>query len=71
MAVGAVAGLADVLEGDFVRDRGMVVSIDTAEGPLRVLASPIRFSDTDAEYKAPPRLHEHTEDVRPLHSGGG
>ena len=48
------------------RERGMVVSIDTAEGPLRVLASPIRFSDSSAEYNAPPRLHEHTDDLSAL-----
>ena len=71
LAVGAVKELADTLDGDLVRGRDMVVDIDTAEGPLRVLASPIRFSDTDAEYKAPPRLHEHTDDVRPLQSRGG
>ena len=51
--------------------RALSVQFQTSEGPLRVLASPIRFSDTDVEYKAPPRLHEHTDDVRPLHSGGG
>jgi crotonobetainyl-CoA:carnitine CoA-transferase CaiB-like acyl-CoA transferase len=70
LAVGAVKELADVLEGDLVRSRGMVVSIDTAEGPLRVLANPIRFDDSKTEYNPPPRLHEHTDDLRPLHSGG-
>jgi crotonobetainyl-CoA:carnitine CoA-transferase CaiB-like acyl-CoA transferase len=63
LAVGAVKELADALDGDLVRERGMVVSIETAEGPLRVLANPIRFSNSDTEYEPPPRLHEHTDDV--------
>jgi crotonobetainyl-CoA:carnitine CoA-transferase CaiB-like acyl-CoA transferase len=71
LAVGAVKELADALDGELVRDRDMVVDIDTAEGPLRVLASPVRFGDSDTTYKAPPRLHEHTDDVSPLRSRGG
>ena len=63
LAVGAVKELADALDGDLVRERGMVVDIETADGPLRVLASPIRFSDSETEYKPPPRLHEHTDEV--------
>jgi crotonobetainyl-CoA:carnitine CoA-transferase CaiB-like acyl-CoA transferase len=66
LAVGTVRELADALDGDLVRERGMVVEIDTADGPLRVLASPIRFSDTDSDtaYTLPPRLHEHTDEIR-------
>jgi len=64
LAVGAVQELADALEGPLVRDRGMVVDLDTAEGPLRVLANPIRFDDAQTTYSPPPRLHEHTEEVR-------
>jgi len=66
LAVGAVEELADALDGALVRERGMVVEIDTAEGPLRVLASPIRFSDRETEYRPPPRLHEHDDEVLPL-----
>jgi len=61
LAVGAVMELADALDGALVRGRGSVVSIDTAEGPLRVLANPIRFGDSKTEYNPPPRLHEHTD----------
>jgi crotonobetainyl-CoA:carnitine CoA-transferase CaiB-like acyl-CoA transferase len=71
LAVGAVKELAEALDSGLVRDRGMVVSIDTPEGPLRVLASPIRFDDSEIEYKPPPRLHEHTDDLRPSPSRGG
>ena len=60
---GAVRELGDALDGELVRSRGMVVTIETAEGPLRVMGSPIRFDGARPEYRAPPRLHEHTKDV--------
>jgi hypothetical protein len=41
----------------------MVVSIATPDGPLRVIGSPIRFHDAAPEYRVPPRLHEHTEEL--------
>ena len=55
--------LADALDGDLVRARGMVVAVETPDGPLHMVASPIRFGDSETEYRAPPRLHEHTDDV--------
>jgi len=60
---GAVRELGDALDGDLVRSRGMVVPIETAAGPLRVMGSPIRFDGERPEYREPPRLHEHTRDV--------
>jgi crotonobetainyl-CoA:carnitine CoA-transferase CaiB-like acyl-CoA transferase len=63
ITVGAVRDLADVLDEDLVRARGMVVSVDTPDGPLQMIGSPIRFNDAQAEYRAPPRLHEHTADL--------
>ena len=60
---GAVRELGDALDGELVRARGMVVPIETAAGPLRVIGSPIRFDDTPSEYREPPRLHEHTREV--------
>jgi crotonobetainyl-CoA:carnitine CoA-transferase CaiB-like acyl-CoA transferase len=65
LAVGAVKELADSLDGELARGRGMVVAVDTPEGPLRMVASPIRFDDGHTEYRVPPRLHEHTDDVVP------
>ena len=65
MPVGAVKELAEVLDGDLVRSNDMVVSVDTADGPLRMVGSPIRFSDASPEYRPPPRLHEHTADLVP------
>jgi crotonobetainyl-CoA:carnitine CoA-transferase CaiB-like acyl-CoA transferase len=64
ITAGAVRDLADVLDGDLVRARDMVVSVDTADGPLQMIGSPIRFNDARPEYRAPPRLHEHTADLR-------
>jgi crotonobetainyl-CoA:carnitine CoA-transferase CaiB-like acyl-CoA transferase len=64
ITAGAVRDLADVLDGDLVRARDMVVSVDTADGQLQMIGSPIRFNDARPEYRAPPRLHEHTADLR-------
>lgn len=64
--VGAVKTLPEALDGDLVRSRGMVVSVQTPEGPLRMIGSPLRFERTVLDCKAPPGLHEHTADlVRP------
>jgi CoA:oxalate CoA-transferase len=60
---GAVRQLGEALDGELVRSRGMVVAIDTAAGPLRVIGNAIRFDDAPPEYRVPPRLHEHTRDV--------
>jgi CoA:oxalate CoA-transferase len=60
IAVGAVVDLGDALDGELVRARGMVTSVETEGGPLRLVASPIRFDGSSAEYRPPPRLHEHT-----------
>jgi crotonobetainyl-CoA:carnitine CoA-transferase CaiB-like acyl-CoA transferase len=63
IACGAVAELEDVLEGDFLRSRDMVVEMHTEAGPIRVLGNPIRFDGDRGTYNPPPLLHEHTEDV--------
>ena len=63
IAVGAVADLGDALDGELVRSRGMVVTVETTDGPLQLVASPIRFDGQGAEYRPPPRLHEHTDDL--------
>ena len=63
LAVGAVVTLDEALDGDLVRERGLVVAIDTAEGPLRLVGSPVRFDGSTTDYVPPPRLHEHTADL--------
>jgi crotonobetainyl-CoA:carnitine CoA-transferase CaiB-like acyl-CoA transferase len=60
---GAVLGLGEALDGELVRSRGMVVSVETAGDPLRLIGSPIRFPDARAAYGPPPRLHEHTQEL--------
>jgi CoA:oxalate CoA-transferase len=61
--VGEVVNLAEALDGDHVRSRGMVVAVETPEGPLRMVGNPIRWTNAPQEYRVPPRLHEHTREV--------
>jgi crotonobetainyl-CoA:carnitine CoA-transferase CaiB-like acyl-CoA transferase len=61
--VGAVVSLADALDEELVRSRGMVVSVDTADGLLNMVGNPIRCTDARQEYRPPPRIHEHTGEV--------
>jgi len=63
LAVGAVVSLDEALDSEQVKRRGMVVSVDTDEGPLRLLGSPIRFEGTELTYAPPPHLHEHTDEL--------
>ncbi|HWC34614.1 MAG TPA: CoA transferase [Mycobacteriales bacterium] len=62
LAVGAVVGLDEALDSDYVARRGMVVSIPTADGPLRMVGNPIR-TEAAADLRPPPRLHEHTQEI--------
>jgi crotonobetainyl-CoA:carnitine CoA-transferase CaiB-like acyl-CoA transferase len=62
LPVGAVVGLDAALESDYVARRGSVVSIPTAEGPLRVVGSAIHV-DGIGEFAPPPRLHEHSAEL--------
>jgi crotonobetainyl-CoA:carnitine CoA-transferase CaiB-like acyl-CoA transferase len=68
--VETVVDLSEALEGDVARSRGMIVSIDTSEGPLRMVGNPIRVDDEPSDYRMPPRLHEHTEELLSRHAGG-
>jgi crotonobetainyl-CoA:carnitine CoA-transferase CaiB-like acyl-CoA transferase len=63
IAVGEVVGLDEALDGDLVRWRDLVVSVDTPAGPLRMVGNPIRCTDAPQEFRRPPRLHEHTSEV--------
>ena len=42
--------LEDVLDGEFLGSRDMVVSMQTDAGPLHVLGSPIRFDGVRGQY---------------------
>jgi CoA:oxalate CoA-transferase len=61
--VGPVVDLGEALDSELVKAREMVVSVDTADGPLRMVGNPIRIEGVRREYRVPPRLHEHTQEV--------
>jgi len=61
--VGAVLELSAALDGELASWRGMVATIETPEGPLRVVGNPIHCSGVEQEYQAPPRLHEHSAEI--------
>jgi crotonobetainyl-CoA:carnitine CoA-transferase CaiB-like acyl-CoA transferase len=63
IAVGEVADLGAALDGDLANERQMVVSLDTPAGPLRLVGNPVRIDGSPPQYRLPPRLHEHTDDV--------
>ncbi|MBM3672287.1 MAG: CoA transferase [Actinobacteria bacterium] len=63
LAVGEVLGLDAALDGDLAQARGMVTGIDTPDGPLRMVGNPIHVVDQEPEYRPPPRLHEHTDEI--------
>lgn len=63
LAVGAIVDLGEALDSELVTSSGMVVSVETDSGPLRMVSSPIRCTDVEHEYRVPPRLHEHTEEI--------
>lgn len=62
---GQVRNVAQVFASAEVAERGMVASVDDAvHGKLRLMRSPLRFSETPTrEPIAPPRLGEHTAEV--------
>jgi crotonobetainyl-CoA:carnitine CoA-transferase CaiB-like acyl-CoA transferase len=62
LPVGAVVGLDVALESDYVARRGMVATVPTDDGPLRMVGNPIR-TDGAGGFTPPPRLHEHTSDL--------
>jgi crotonobetainyl-CoA:carnitine CoA-transferase CaiB-like acyl-CoA transferase len=55
----------EVLEGDYARERGMVLELDhPQEGKVRQLASPFRLSATPPTFRRfAPVLGEHTDEV--------
>ncbi len=57
--------LSEVFADPQVRARGMVVEMAHGAGvPVKVIANPVRLSETPADYRlAPPLLGEHTEEV--------
>ncbi|HXW35384.1 MAG TPA: CoA transferase [Acidimicrobiales bacterium] len=63
--VGAVVNLGEALGTDLVSSHRMVVSVNTDDGPLKMIGSPIHIDDCRLEYRPPPHLHEHTTELIP------
>jgi crotonobetainyl-CoA:carnitine CoA-transferase CaiB-like acyl-CoA transferase len=61
---GPVRGVESALADPQTLARGMVVDMESADGPLALLGSPLALLGTPPEYRLPPpRLGEHTRDV--------
>ena len=65
LPAGPVRDLAGALTSPEVAHRNMVTTVERPGGsPMRLLGSPLKFSDTKVrEPAAPPQLGEHTEAV--------
>jgi crotonobetainyl-CoA:carnitine CoA-transferase CaiB-like acyl-CoA transferase len=62
-----VNGLGEALTDPQVEHNEMVLEAESAGGPLRMVASPLRFSRTPAQVRsAPPLLGEHTAEILEL-----
>jgi CoA:oxalate CoA-transferase len=60
IVIAAVGTLDGALLGQNAAARGMLASIATAQGPLRLVGNPIKVEGFEETYRAPPRLGEHT-----------
>jgi crotonobetainyl-CoA:carnitine CoA-transferase CaiB-like acyl-CoA transferase len=62
---GPINDLAEVLGGDYARERTLVREIDNGAGhSVPVVSNPVAFDATPVQYnRAPPLLGEHTEEV--------
>jgi len=61
---GPVNDLAHVFADPQVQSRGLVAEMDhETAGRVRTIANPIRYSDTEFDYRAPPEPGEHTEQI--------
>jgi crotonobetainyl-CoA:carnitine CoA-transferase CaiB-like acyl-CoA transferase len=59
VVVAGVAPLEQALASEQVSHRGMIVTIDTPAGPLRVVGNPIKIAGETTTYAPPPLLGEH------------
>ncbi|MBV1868957.1 MAG: CoA transferase, partial [Marinosulfonomonas sp.] len=56
--------IANVFEDPQVQHRNLKIQVEhPAGGSIPMIANPIRFSEAELTYKAPPMLAEHTDDV--------
>jgi crotonobetainyl-CoA:carnitine CoA-transferase CaiB-like acyl-CoA transferase len=63
LVISGVETLAQALDGELAASRDMIAVIATPDGPLRVVGNPIKLSDHQQTYTAPPLLGEHTEEI--------
>lgn len=71
VVVAGVETLDQALDSDLAASRGMVVTIPTPEGALRVVGSPIRIAGRVPLYGPPPGLGEHGGMPAAEPAGGG
>jgi crotonobetainyl-CoA:carnitine CoA-transferase CaiB-like acyl-CoA transferase len=61
---GPILLVGQVFEDEQMLDARTVVEVEHGElGPLRLVASPMRFSEGELEYRPPPQLGEHTSAI--------
>jgi crotonobetainyl-CoA:carnitine CoA-transferase CaiB-like acyl-CoA transferase len=64
IVVAGVESLDSALDGDLVRDRGMIASVSTPHGILRFVGNPIKFGENDSgDFQAPPLLGDSNESL--------
>jgi crotonobetainyl-CoA:carnitine CoA-transferase CaiB-like acyl-CoA transferase len=63
IVISGVETLETALESDMAASRDMIAVIPTPDGALRVVGSPIKLSGHKADYRLPPLLGEHTEEI--------
>ncbi|SCK19159.1 Crotonobetainyl-CoA:carnitine CoA-transferase CaiB [Variovorax sp. HW608] len=63
LVVSEVGTLAEALESDLARSRGLIVPLGGSDSGLRAVASPVRFSGYVPKYGLPPLLDEHHDQI--------
>jgi crotonobetainyl-CoA:carnitine CoA-transferase CaiB-like acyl-CoA transferase len=63
IVVAEVGSLAQALQSELARSRGMVVPLGDERSGLRAVASPLRFEGYTPQYSLPPLLNEHQAQV--------
>ncbi len=63
LPVGPVQTLDDAVDSEFVAKRDMVVSLETGDGPIRIIGNPLLIDGVRPLASLPPKLHEHTNEI--------
>jgi CoA:oxalate CoA-transferase len=59
-----VGSMADSLRTEQTAVREMVITVNTPQGPLRLVGNPIKLQSATTLYRPPPLLGEHSEQIR-------